>query len=56
MRLLVVSHTEHFRKDGVTVGWGPTVRELGRLAGLFDELVHVAPLHRGAGPGERPAL
>jgi glycosyltransferase involved in cell wall biosynthesis len=50
MRLLVVSHTEHYRRDGVTVGWGPTVRELSRLAGLFDELVHVAPLHEGSGP------
>lgn len=50
MRLLVISHTEHFRRDGRTVGWGPTVRELGRLARLFDELVHVAPLHEGPAP------
>ncbi len=50
MRLLVISHTEHFRRDGLTVGWGPTVRELSRLAGLFDELVHVAPLHDGPAP------
>ena len=26
------------------------MRELGRLAGLFDELVHVAPLHEGPAP------
>ena len=50
MRLLVISHTEHFRRDGLTVGWGPTVRELSRLAGLFDELVHIAPLHDGPAP------
>ena len=50
MKLLVVSHTEHFRRDGVIVGWGPTVRELGRLAGLFDELVHVAPFHAEVAP------
>ncbi len=50
MRLLVISHTEHFRRDGLTVGWGPTVRELDRLARLFDELVHVAPLHEGPAP------
>ena len=50
MRLLVISHTEHFRRDGQVVGWGPTVRELGRLARLFDELVHVAPLHEEPAP------
>lgn len=45
MRLLVVSHTPHFRRDGQVVGFGPTVRELDRLAGLFDRLVHLAPLY-----------
>lgn len=30
------------------VGWGPTVREIDYLSGLFDEVVHVAPLHTGA--------
>src|SRR5262245_61050972 len=50
MRWLVVSHTEHFRRDGRVVGWGPTVRELGRLARLFDELVHVAPLYEEPAP------
>jgi glycosyltransferase involved in cell wall biosynthesis len=50
MRLLVVSHTEHYEQDGRVVGWGPTVREISRLALLFDELVHVAPLHHGPAP------
>lgn len=50
MRLLVVSHTAHYRQQGRTVGWGPTVRELSRLAGLCDELVHVAPLHLDPAP------
>ena len=50
MKVLVISHTEHYRKNGLIVGWGPTVRELGWLAGLFDELVHVAPLHEGPAP------
>ena len=50
MRLLVISHTAHYLRDGRTVGWGPTVRELSRLAHLFDELVHVAPLHPDAAP------
>ena len=50
MRLLVVSHTPHHRSGNELVGWGPTVRELDHLAGLFDELVHVAPVHEGAAP------
>ena len=50
MKLLVVSHTEHYLRDGHVVGWGPTVREISRLASLFDELVHVAPLHHGPAP------
>lgn len=48
MKLLVVSHTPHHRRDdGTIVGWGPTVRELDHLSSLFGELVHVAPLHPG---------
>lgn len=50
MRLLVISHTSHYRKEGAVVGWGPTVREIARLAELFDEVVHIAPLHRQAAP------
>jgi glycosyltransferase involved in cell wall biosynthesis len=42
MRLLIISHTPHYWRDGVAVGWGPTVRELDYLAGLFDEVTHVA--------------
>ncbi len=50
MRLLVISHTPHYIKDGQVVGWGPTIRELDYLSRLFDELVHLAPLY----PGEAP--
>jgi len=42
MRILVISHTEHFEKDGRIVGWGPTVRELDHLAQHFGEVIHVA--------------
>jgi glycosyltransferase involved in cell wall biosynthesis len=45
MRLLVVSHTPHYRRDGRIVGWGPTVRELDYLAEMFAEIVHVAPVY-----------
>ncbi len=50
MRLLVISHTAHHLESGEPRGWGPTVREIDRLASLFDELVHVAPLHSGPAP------
>jgi glycosyltransferase involved in cell wall biosynthesis len=49
-RLAVVSHTPHHRTDDGLVGWGPTVTELDHLAGLVDELVHVAPVHDGPAP------
>lgn len=52
-RIVVVSHTEHWRDaDGTVVGLGSTTRELDHLASLASELVHVAPLH----PGPPPAL
>ena len=48
MRLLIISHTEHYRKiDGTIVGWGPTINELNYLLGVFDEITHVAMLHPG---------
>ena len=50
MRLLVISHTPHYCRDGQLVGWGPTVRELDVLACLFTELIHIAPLHDGPAP------
>jgi len=50
MRLLVVSHTPHYLKDGQPVGWGATVREIDVLSTLFDRLVHLAPLYDGPAP------
>lgn len=49
-RLLIVSHTPHYQRDGSIVGWGPTVRELDYLAELFDETVHLAPLYDDPAP------
>lgn len=45
MKLLIISHTPHYKRNDIIVGWGPTVREIDRLASLFDEVVHLAPLH-----------
>lgn len=55
MRLLVVSHTPHYRREGQLVGWGPTVRELSYLAELFDSLVHVAPVYDEPAPDSAQA-
>ncbi len=47
MKLLVVSHTEHYIDDkGVVYGWGATVKELDAIAERFGEVVHVACLHK----------
>ena len=51
MRLLVVSHTEHYLRGSEPVGWGATVREIDQLAADYDEVRHVACLH----PGDAPA-
>lgn len=48
---MVISHTPHRRAGQEAWGWGPTVRELSQVAGLFDELVHVAPVEDGASDG-----
>jgi hypothetical protein len=38
MRLLVISHTVHHRNGDRLVGWGPTVREIDHLAGIFEQI------------------
>jgi glycosyltransferase involved in cell wall biosynthesis len=50
VRLVIISHTPHYRRGESVVGWGPTVREIDALGELFDEVVHVAPLHDGRAP------
>ena len=51
MKLTIISHTEHYKKDdGSIVGWGPTINELNNLLDEFDEITHVAMLHKGMPP------
>ncbi|MFC1878372.1 glycosyltransferase [Chloroflexota bacterium] len=50
MKLLIISHTPHYRRANNIVGWGPTVREIDYLAGLFDSVVHIAPCHSSGPP------
>jgi len=45
MKLAVISHTPHYKKNGVIKGWGPTVREINHLTELFSDIYHIAPLH-----------
>ncbi|MBV1923517.1 MAG: glycosyltransferase [Flavobacteriaceae bacterium] len=46
MRLLVISHTRHYKNEnGDIVGWGPTITELNNIADEFNEIVHVAMFH-----------
>ncbi len=43
MKLLIISHTEHYKDvNGKIVGWGPTLTEINFLALLFDEIYHFA--------------
>jgi glycosyltransferase involved in cell wall biosynthesis len=50
MKLLVISHTPHYKKQNKIVGWGPTMRELDHLSSLFSSVVHLAPLHPDSAP------
>lgn len=45
-----MSHTPHFSHSSAIRGWAPTVAEIDGLAQLFDEIVHVALLHKGSPP------
>ncbi len=44
-KLVIISHTPHFLREGVVVGWAATVKEIDMLSQLFDQVVHIAPLH-----------
>jgi glycosyltransferase involved in cell wall biosynthesis len=47
-KLVVISHTPHrMGRDGQLRGWGPTVRELDKIANVWAEVVHIGVLLRG---------
>jgi glycosyltransferase involved in cell wall biosynthesis len=50
VKLVIVSHTPHYRSAAGIVGWGPTVREIDHFAELFREVVHIAPRYEVAAP------
>jgi glycosyltransferase involved in cell wall biosynthesis len=49
-KLVIISHTEHYLKDGEYVGWGSTINEVNYLADYWNEVVHVACLHKTKAP------
>lgn len=51
MKLLIISHTRHYKNEnGTIVGWGPTINELNNIIDEFDEIVHVAMLYSEVPP------
>lgn len=51
MKLVIISHTEHYKKaNGTIVGWGPTVTEINHLLEVFDSIYHIAMLHDAEAP------
>lgn len=45
MKLLIISHTDHYINEGGTiVGWGPTITEINHLTKIFDKIYHIAVL------------
>ena len=50
MKLAIISHTEHYLKDGNIVGWGPTVAEVNHLSSMFEEIWHIAVFHEKEAP------
>ncbi|MGS2726885.1 glycosyltransferase [Psychroserpens sp. BH13MA-6] len=50
-KLTIISHTEHYlTDDGQIVGLGSTVTEINHLLDIFDEIIHVAMLHKVPAP------
>jgi len=50
MKVAIISHTEHYKRDGQLVGWGPTIREINHLARVFEEVWHLAVLRDTPAP------
>lgn len=49
--LTIISHTEHYKlSNGSIVGFGPTVTELNHLLNVFDQIYHIAMLHKATAP------
>jgi glycosyltransferase involved in cell wall biosynthesis len=49
-KLVIISHTEHYLRNGEIVGWGSTVMEINFLAQFWEEVIHIACFHDKAAP------
>lgn len=49
-KLLIISHTEHYKSNDHIVGWGATVNEINYLADYWEEVIHVACLYSDQPP------
>ena len=49
-RLLIISHTAHYRCGDQIVGWGSTIQEIDQLSRLFARVNHIACLHPEPAP------
>jgi glycosyltransferase involved in cell wall biosynthesis len=47
VKLVIISHTEHYQKGNEVVGFGPTVREVNFVAKHFEKVVHVSLFFEG---------
>jgi len=50
MKLVIISHTEHYLKNNKISGWGPTINEINHLLDVFDKIYHVAVLIKDQDP------
>ena len=51
MKIAIISHTEHYiDSSGKIKGWGPTIKEINKLASVTNSIVHIAPLHKTTAP------
>ena len=46
MKLLIISHTSHYKKSKEIVGFSPTVSEINYLSKYFSSIIHLAVLHK----------
>lgn len=49
-KLVIISHTEHYKDGEVIKGWGATVHEINFLAQYWEEVVHVACFYNEIAP------
>lgn len=46
-KLVIISHTEHYKdQNGIVKGWGATINEINYLSDFWDEIIHIACLHK----------